>query len=870
MRLSPPGRRLRARLLFRVLTLVIAAVLGLGAFSAGCGSCRSRRGTGIYLEIPREVIVGANGARSLTLKIRIRAYDPAALPAGVPGVINDLPEQVIDLCPGTSCTPCASDDDCARDQFCEPSVLECRAAFEGRHGRSILIDPGTTPSGDPSPYDGIKAVVHFAVFADTTDDVRDAFAVIDDPFQQLLTCGSLPCSHAPLAALNALGAYSLSVDRLGHDDADIVMYPLNFDGVDVDPDGDTIPGQGAGPSEDGCVPFLRNPDYSWNSQRVNACESIFFIEPGTSDQSHFDCDDTSITANPFEVESGDVAIGRCIDGIDEDCRGGDGPCLDTDGDGFPGGPGADCNDADPDVHPGASELQCDNVDQDCNGADDCPDCDLDDDGYCVTAVGVIPGGDCCDAGTEAGCGGGVPPSAIHPGAPDVCGNGVDENCDGTQPICADPDADGDGFCSAEYDCGTDPTSGMDVCVVAGSDGGRPVCCLRRETIAPADLAACAGFDDCEDWDSSVHPGGSEICGNGVDDDCDPLTLDACPPGDADGDGFPAGPDCNDANPDVHPGAAERCGNGIDEDCSAGDGLCGPATDFDGDTYVVCPPGQTTGCDCDDANAMVHPDAPEQCDGVDSDCDGVVNNGNPEANDAGGDPLPCYGNDAVNPPYVEVNSEAWRCRVGDTVCTATGDLVCIHYVRPDLDAAGMPADACDDDNVCNGRNDVCLPCAAPSGPDVRTAERDLDGDGCFPCGGATNLASPVITAGDSCTGTDCCDEGTETGFPMCSPANAPTMNTTSPELCSNQGVDNNCDGNGAQICGTIVAGDACTTGIPGICSGGVFGCNAALGCSPGAPNTDVGQACGLFCNPTTCPYVTPELCDTPGIDNDCDG
>ena len=29
---------------------------------------------------------------------------------------------------------------------------------------------------------------------------------------------------------------------------------------------------------------------------------------------------------------------------------------------------------------------------------------------------------------------------------------------------------------------------------------------------------CAG--DCKDWYASVHPGRSEVCGNGLDDDCD--------------------------------------------------------------------------------------------------------------------------------------------------------------------------------------------------------------------------------------------------------------------------------------------------------------------------------------------------------------
>jgi len=34
-------------------------------------------------------------------------------------------------------------------------------------------------------------------------------------------------------------------------------------------------------------------------------------------------------------------------------------------------------------------------------------------------------------------------------------------------------------------------------------------------------------DDCRDVDASVHPGAPEICGNGVDDDCNGVPDDGC-------------------------------------------------------------------------------------------------------------------------------------------------------------------------------------------------------------------------------------------------------------------------------------------------------------------------------------------------------
>jgi len=59
--------------------------------------------------------------------------------------------------------------------------------------------------------------------------------------------------------------------------------------------------------------------------------------------------------------------------------------------------------------------------------------------------------------------------------------------------------------------------------------------------------------------------------------------------DADGDGYnddaTGGTDCNDANAAVHPGATEICGDGKDNDCVGGDATC-PATGTGGATGVV--------------------------------------------------------------------------------------------------------------------------------------------------------------------------------------------------------------------------------------------------------------------------------------------
>ena len=277
--------------------------------------------------------------------------------------------------------------------------------------------------------------------------------------------------------------------------------------------------------------------------------------------------------------------------------------------------------------------------------------------------------------------------------------------------------------------------------------------------------------DCDDEDGAVNPSAEEAC-NGTDDDCDGSIDEEVAStwyADRDGDGFgdestavsscegvagyvrQAG-DCDDTRDDVSPAAQEDC-DGQDDDCDGDSAEEGQRTwyaDVDGDGFGddttaasdcadwsgagwVLVPG-----DCDDRTAMAYPERPEDCDELDNDCDGTVDE------------------DVGRTFWADLDGDGWgsedlvqrACALPTGYATGAGDC-------NDADAAYHPGatEACDDPRDLNCDGSIAY---ADADGDGTPACRDCDDARADIRPGATEVCN---TVDDDCDGfTDDLDPG----------------------------------------------------------------------------------------------------------------
>ena len=551
-----------------------------------------------------------------------------------------------------------------------------------------------------------------------------------------------------------------------------------------------------------------NDGYGNPAVRISDCN-----QPTGFVSNDLDCNDNNNRINPEQVELCNGIDDDCdglIDMADPNSMGGSTWFADNDGDGFgdinniviaceqPLGfttDNTDCNDSNPLINP-AGQERCNGLDDDCDGLIDAADPDnqgnglwyqdLDNDGFgndnvsqntCVQPAGFVAApGDCDDNNPD-----------INPLETETC-NGIDDNCngliDGNDPNLISNtiwyrDSDGDGFGSLN--------------------------------ISTQDCSQPAGFvsnsDDCDDNNAQINPGRNEIC-NGIDDDCDGL-VDMDDPDsanalitwyrDLDNDGFgnladylrsceqPSGyvangTDCNDEEASIFPGASEIC-NGRDDDCdgvtdSDDPDYAGPVDlfyrDADGDGFgdesvsiMAC--AQPTGfvinaSDCDDNNNAVNPNRQEVCNGLDDDCDGLLDGDDPDIQ--GGD----------STYYEDLDSDGYgNSQVSLVACTQPQGFVLEDGDCDDNDSLVNPGAQ----EVCNGKDDDCNGLVDMDDPDLAGVGlwfADVDMDGFGDANNTVFFCSQP--AGFTFDNRDCDD-------------NNPNINPDANEVCND--VDDNCDG-----------------------------------------------------------------------------